>query len=232
MTLKYGTFIVVEGIDGSGKTTLIKSLKKQFEAKGVKVNVFSAIGEGDTGKKLKTLCLDLLSVNMKTPQEEVANQKTIIDLFLSGVFNCLLSYVRPAIERGEVVILDRYFHSTFAYQVLNSELEQYFYTVYNGKLNAYPTTSLEPDYVIFCNTTAKLSLERSKGRAGDNVIDSWDIDKKQSIIERYEKTHKWYPGYTFVNQLHLNTEDFTKLDLTEINEMINNVSALYNTRKI
>lgn len=228
MTLKYGQFIVVEGIDGSGKTTLISNMKEKFEANGVKVNVFSGIGEGDVGRKLKTMCLDLLSSFGSIRALEVAKQNTIIDLFLSGVFNCLLGYVYPAIMRGEVVILDRFFHSTFAYQALTHRFEKYFYFCLNAKKDAYPNNSVEPDYIVFCNTTAELSALRSKGRSDDNIIDSWTVEAKQDIINRYKTTHEWYttPPHENTKIIHLNTEDFSKLDLSEIEEMIETVTTL------
>lgn len=100
-----GTFIVFEGIDGAGKSSLVTALAEHLRAAGRTVVTSREPTYGPWGKKLR----DTANTGRMTAAEEIHyltedRREHVRDLIL------------PALARGETVILDRYFYSTAAYQ--------------------------------------------------------------------------------------------------------------------
>ena len=106
MKLKRGILIVFEGIDGSGKTTQAEILMKNLQKKGVDAVYFQEPSKGKWGHlvKRKALIADSLS-----PREELA-------LFQKDREDNVEKNLKPALQQKKVVILDRYYFSTMAYQ--------------------------------------------------------------------------------------------------------------------
>ncbi len=102
-----GCLIVVEGIDGSGKTTQCRLLAEQIEQTGREVVLTREPTEGPWGKKIR--------------EHAVSGQKRLsleeeLDLFVRDRREHVEALIRPAMNRGAVVITDRYYFSTMAYQ--------------------------------------------------------------------------------------------------------------------
>jgi dTMP kinase len=100
-----GLFIVIEGIDGTGKSTQAKMLKRALEEAGQTVILDREPSDGPYGKILR----DSATTGRLSPQEE-------LDLFHKDRKHHLEEIILPALQRGETVILDRYYFSTMAYQ--------------------------------------------------------------------------------------------------------------------
>lgn len=100
-----GTFIVIEGIDGTGKSTQAKMLKSALEEAGQTVTLDREPSDGPYGKILR----DSATTGRLSAQEE-------LDLFHMDRKHHLDEVILPALNRGETVILDRYYFSTMAYQ--------------------------------------------------------------------------------------------------------------------
>jgi dTMP kinase len=100
-----GLFIVIEGIDGTGKSTQAKMLKQALEAVGQVVILDREPSDGPYGKILR----ESATTGRLSPQEE-------LDLFHKDRKHHLEEIILPALKRGETVILDRYYFSTMAYQ--------------------------------------------------------------------------------------------------------------------
>ena len=101
----HGLFIVIEGIDGTGKSTQAKMLKLALENAGQTVTLDREPSDGPFGKILR----DSATTGRRSPQEE-------LDLFHEDRKHHLKTVILPALNRGETVILDRYYFSTMAYQ--------------------------------------------------------------------------------------------------------------------
>ncbi len=102
---KKGTFIVLEGIDGTGKSTQSKRLGKYFESLGREVVISYEPTHGTWGKKLR----ESMTAGRLSPDEE-------LELFLKDRQEHVNELINPALADGKVVILDRYYFSTMAYQ--------------------------------------------------------------------------------------------------------------------
>ncbi|UCH09293.1 MAG: dTMP kinase, partial [Fidelibacterota bacterium] len=109
-----GIFITFEGIDGSGKSTQIALLKKRFEELGRTVVVVREPGGTALSEKIRTLLLDHRNQDLCERAEAL--------LFSTARAQLVHEIIIPALERGEVVLCDRYAESTVAYQGYAREL--------------------------------------------------------------------------------------------------------------
>jgi dTMP kinase len=104
--LKKGILIVIEGIDGAGKSTQARALVRSLRARGYDPACFREPTLGRWGRELRRKAKDAGSL---TPDEELA-------LFLADRRDNVERNLEPALSRGRVVVLDRYYFSTIAYQ--------------------------------------------------------------------------------------------------------------------
>jgi dTMP kinase len=101
-----GLFIAFEGIDGTGKTTQIEMLASVLESQGMTVVATREPTDGQYGRKIRALFQDRSSV---TPEEE-------LKLFIDDRREHVREIIAPALADGKVVLTDRYYFSTAAYQ--------------------------------------------------------------------------------------------------------------------
>jgi dTMP kinase len=100
-----GLFIVIEGIDGTGKSTQTKRLAEWFEAQGREVVLSREPTDQPWGKKLR----ESAATGRLEPAEE-------LEYFLNDRRQHVNELIQPSLDAGKVVILDRYYFSTMAYQ--------------------------------------------------------------------------------------------------------------------
>jgi dTMP kinase len=100
-----GLFIVIEGIDGTGKSTQAKRLGEWFTAQGREVVLSREPTNQPWGKKLR----ESAATGRLSPQDE-------LDYFLKDRRQHVEELILPSLAAGKVVILDRYYFSTMAYQ--------------------------------------------------------------------------------------------------------------------
>ena len=142
--LSRGVFIAVEGVDGAGKTTQVMRLKEHFYRKGIPVSTFKEPTDGRYGQMIRQI--GLIGRHLYTPDEE-------LDLFLSDRKEDLEKNIIPAIQRKELVIIDRYYFSNIAYQgALGVDKEHIL--IENEKI------ALKPDLVIILNCAVRVGLSR------------------------------------------------------------------------
>jgi dTMP kinase len=103
-----GRFIVVEGIDGSGKTTLAALLARHLERRGRRVVRTREPGGTRLGEKIRKLLLDARHSEMAPLTE--------LFLYMASRAQLLEEVIRPALRAGHDVVCDRYYYSTAAYQ--------------------------------------------------------------------------------------------------------------------
>lgn len=100
-----GILIAVEGIDGAGKTTQVELLRAALAAAGEKVIASKEPTDGPWGRKIR-----------ESAQHGRMSREDELAAFIEDRKEHVANLVRPALERGEIVILDRYYFSTIAYQ--------------------------------------------------------------------------------------------------------------------
>ncbi len=104
--MKKGLLIVLEGIDGAGKSTQARFLLKMLRREGLSAVYFREPSRGKWGREIKRKAKEAASL---TPEEE-------LDLFLKDRQENVKKNLNPALKRNKIVVLDRYYFSTIAYQ--------------------------------------------------------------------------------------------------------------------
>lgn len=145
-----GTFIVFEGVEGAGKGTQIRLAREFLESEGYEVLVTREPGGTELGERLRELVLD---------RDQPMDARAEALLFAAGRAQHVVSVIRPALEKGKVVICDRYIDSSLAYQGIGRGLGEPDVL----SLSAWATQGLFPDLVVLLNIDPEEGLERSAG---------------------------------------------------------------------
>ncbi len=160
MIMPQGKLIIFEGTDGSGKSTQVKLLHSWFEQRGYDaVSTFEPTN-GPIGKKIRSLYHDRGQV---TPEEE-------LDLFIQDRREHVKNLINPALETGKIVICDRYYFSTAAYQgALGFDVDEIL------KRNQFAP---EPDIVLLLQLPVEMGRERIEKLRGESTN---DFEKKEML---------------------------------------------------
>ena len=174
-----GVLISFEGIDGSGKSTQIKLLKK-YLAKIKKKALFTREPGGTLeAEYIRKL---VLSKNKKINFDK----KTEILLLLAASYEHYKKLIGPAISDGKIVICDRFIDSTLAYQCTNNNKLQEFYF----KMSRPLIKNLEPSLTILLDITPNKALERISKRKENNRYDNKDINFYFNVRKSYNNLAK------------------------------------------
>lgn len=146
-------FITFEGGDGAGKTTLIDGLYQSLTARGKKVLKTRAPGATEAGKVIRSLVLNHGEIPLGACCE--------LFLYLADRAEHVEKIIIPALQRGEIVLCDRYNDSTIAYQGVGRELG--FQEV--EMLCRFATHSLDPDLTLYLDLDPHIGLERVSAMA-------------------------------------------------------------------
>ena len=146
-----GVFITLEGGDGAGKTTQAELLHTWLSAQGRDVVRTREPGGTDTGQAIRELLLH--SAIDIAPKAEAL-------LYAADRAQHVAEVVRPALERGDVVVQDRYIDSSLAYQGAGRVLE----TGEVRHLSAWATDELWPDLTVLLDIAPEDGVLRRQGR--------------------------------------------------------------------
>ncbi len=144
------TFVVLEGGEGSGKTTQARRLARWLQSRGHDVVLTFEPGDTKLGAQLRGVLLH---------DDAPVDPRTELMLMLADRAQHVAEVVRPALARGAVVISDRYTPSTLAYQGVGRELGVDALT----GVNALATGGLEPDLVIVLDVADVVADTRAAG---------------------------------------------------------------------
>lgn len=153
-------FITFEGIDGSGKSTQIKKLKKRFEQEGESVEVFRDPGGPEVSEKVREILLN--------PDYSI-DPVTELLLFSAARSQLMAENVLPGLRKGVVVILDRFYDSTTAYQGYGREsisLDEI------HKMNKVASHKREPDLTIYMKVPLEEAQKRMAKKQKDRMEQS------------------------------------------------------------
>ncbi len=145
-----GVFITLEGPDGSGKTAHAERLRAAVEAAGRAAVLVREPGGTPAGERIRAILMDRAESSVHLTQRADAL------LFMAARAQLVETVIRPAVERGAVVISDRYLDSTLAYQG------------YGGRLGVeelrpvgrFATGGLRPDLTLLFDVPVAVGLAR------------------------------------------------------------------------
>lgn len=178
--LKKGLFISLEGIDGSGKTTLAQSLDKKLRADGFQVVLTREPGGSELGKKLRTL--------LKDPHCNVSHQAEYL-LFAADRAQHMKEVIDPALAAGNIVLSDRFSDSSVTYQGYGRGLD----VATIELINAWVTHAQEPDLTFYIEISLDTAQQRKKIRNNEDRFDEESRLFYERVINGYNQLCAQYP---------------------------------------
>ena len=150
---RHGHLIVFEGGDGAGKSTQIRLLRSAIERAGYDTLVTREPGGTSLGEEIRALLLD--------PEASALSDRTEALLYAAARAQHVDEVIAPALEKGTVVLSDRYLDSSVVYQGVARGLgrEQI------AELNAWATAGVRPDLVVLLDVDPAVGLGRLAGDA-------------------------------------------------------------------
>ena len=178
-----GEFIVFEGPDGAGKSKAIEFIKKEFAFMGIPA-IFSREPGGTPYAE---------AVRKELQSKKNSNVSIMADIF--GYATCRADHVdkviKPNIDKGETVICDRYFGSTYAYQIYARGREGY-ESAFNA-ITEFAINGCVPDMWILLDVDSLVAAERNK-RAG-NKNSRFDVESVEFHKRVREGYYKFFDKY-------------------------------------
>lgn len=147
-----GYFITFEGVEGSGKTTQIRMLAERLQAHGYRVSVTREPGGCPISDKVRAILLDAENLLM-APLTELL-------LYAAARAQHVHEVIVPSLERGEIVLCDRYCDATVAYQNGGRGIDR----AIIDSLNNLACQGVTPDLTILIDCDPALGLERARQR--------------------------------------------------------------------
>jgi len=174
-----GQFITIEGVEGAGKSTQVAFIKQRLEEQGKQVVMTREPGGTDISEQIRSLLL--------TPMANPMAIDTELLLMFAGRAEHVEKVIRPALERGDWVICDRFTDASFAYQgggrgVSRERIKA---------LADWTLKGLKPDLTFLFDLSVELGLKRVIARK--NGVDRFEQEKvdfferiRQSYLESAE----------------------------------------------
>ena len=164
-----GKFIVVEGIDGNGKTTQAKLIARYFGKKGKKIFMTREPSRSKYGRRISYFLLH--------PPKRGITTEEWLELFTLDRLEHVKNEILPAVRKGKVVICSRYFYSTLAYQLKEKEWKN------------YAKRFLKPNLAFVFDVPANIAISRIKERMMKKGK-KFSYFEKKKLLERLRKNYK------------------------------------------
>lgn len=173
--MQNGIFITFEGGDGAGKTTHLRFLAESLRAQGTEVVCLREPGGTIIGERLRNVVLD--------PGNDAMTPECELLIYEAARAQLVAQVIKPALERGAVVLCDRYTDSTVAYQAFGRGMDRAFIE----RANAFASQGLVPDRTILMTTggTVEEGLERASHRAGADRMELAGCDFHERVNAGY-----------------------------------------------
>ena len=193
-------FIVVEGSEGVGKSTQIKTIKSFLEEHKIEYILTREPGGTSFGESIRSIILD---------QNNDTDNLTDSLLFYASRYENYNKIILPALESGKTVICDRFHYSTLVYQgiVGDDELVKKIHNIFDAIF------SKSIDHIIYLYTDPEESLKRISRRSITDKFESRGLEYLNKLNKAYESIFS-----NMENVIKLNTsrdKEITKKDLLE-----------------
>ena len=193
-------FIVVEGSEGVGKSTQIKTIKSFLEEHKIEYIVTREPGGTSFGESIRSIILD---------QKNDTDNLTDSLLFYASRYENYNKIILPALKNGKTVICDRFHYSTLVYQgiVGDDELVRELHNIFDAIF------SKSIDHIIYLYTDPEESLKRISRRSITDKFESRGLEYLNKLNKAYESIFS-----NMENVIKLNTsrdKEITKNDLLD-----------------
>lgn len=173
-----GLFITVEGSDGSGKSTQIEYMKEYFLARGIDAIFTREPGGTPISEKIRAIILDNDNKELDSMTETL--------LYAASRAQLVSQVIKPALERGKVVVCDRFVDSSLAYQQYARGLGESV-----SVINGYAIAGCMPNATFLLKVSPEVGLSRLTGSA--DRIESEAASFHYKVSEGYANLEKEFP---------------------------------------
>lgn len=188
--MKRGIFITIEGPEGAGKTTITQMLGKALQQEGYQVLLTREPGGVPISEQIREVILNKDNTAMDSRTEAL--------LYAAARRQHLVEVVMPELERGGIVLCDRFIDSSLAYQghARGLDIEE----VYN--INKFAIGDMMPDATLFFDIDPEEGLRRiqSNGEREVNRLDLEALDFHKKVCEGYQFIiNRWKERFIIVD---------------------------------
>ncbi len=215
--LKRGLFFTFEGGEGSGKTTLQERLSKHLNTLGYVTLSTRAPGGTALGSSIRELLLH--------KKELLLSKQAELFLFLADRAQQVEEILLPALEKGHIILSDRFNDSTFAYQGVARGGD----IAFIEKLCDYTVGGLLPDLTFYLDIDPKIGLQRAKeaiirsGKAAYDRLEKEHVQFHEKVREGYLMLTKQYPHRVILIDASHSVESVFNEVLEKIQEKLQEV---------
>jgi dTMP kinase len=196
--------IVFEGLDGSGKTTLITAFQKHLNHQKIPNNLYQGLGSSSIGLQIRNLFLNF----------EKVDYLTRFYLSIANMAQIQKELIFPQLKKNPFIILDRWLPSTYAYQLFpylkkeNQVFQQIFKIMYQNLI-------LKPDLLIYLDIDPQIGRNRKKEQKNhqSDVIERKPLTYFQTVRQGY---YRYLTHYQSGTQLILSGSDSIKSNVKKI----------------
>ena len=170
-----GRFITFEGCEGSGKSTQIRLLSERLKKQGISHIVTREPGGSDIAEQIRNIILNGKNTAMCDECEAL--------LYAAARAQHLREVVQPALNRGTLVLCDRFVDSSLAYQGYARGLGLDFVR----EINSFAMRDFRPDITLFLDISPRAAFERKHGADEDDRMEQRGMAFHQKVYEGYLK---------------------------------------------
>jgi dTMP kinase len=184
LSMARGKLIVFEGAEGAGKTTQIRLLAERLGSAGISCVAVREPGGTPVGDAIRQILLH--------PEKEITAATEAL-LFMASRAELIAREIRPALDEGAVVLVDRFFLSTYAYQIVGRGLPE----PEVRAANRLATAGLVPDLTLLLDVQAAEGLGRADARGARDRIERSGDDFHQRVNGAFRKfaDPKWQDSH-------------------------------------
>ena len=176
--MKHGRFVSFEGIEGCGKTTQIDLLSEYLKARNTPFTVTREPGGTAVGEGIRKILLHSETIHLTAASELL--------LFYASRSQNITEKIIPALERGEMVICDRFYDASMAYQGYGRGISLDFIE----KVTDLVCNGYRPEITILLDIDPALGLRRARARNGQRVEDEGRFEMED--VEFYTRIREGY----------------------------------------
>lgn len=176
-----GTFITFEGCEGVGKSRQIHMLEEYLKKNKISYYLTREPGGTTVSEQIRSVILDGKNVSMTDECEAL--------LYAAARVQLLKEVIAPRLEKGELVLCDRYVDSSLAYQGYARGLGVEFVE----KINDYAVKKFMPDYTVFLNLPPEQAFARKGGADSGDRLELSGMEFHKKVYEGYVDLSKKYP---------------------------------------